>query len=66
MLLLVLILFTVGSIVCAVANNFIKMLVGRSIQDTEDRDIIALTEILITDTILLRERDNYFALISIV
>jgi len=42
------------------------MLVGRSIQGTGGGGIIALTEILITDMVPLRERGNYFALISIV
>jgi len=66
LLLLALTLFTVGSIVCAVSKNFTMMLVGRSIQGTGGGGIIALTEILITDMVPLRERGNYFALISIV
>lgn len=66
MLLLALTFFTVGSIICAIANNFTKMLVGRSIQGTGGGGIIALTKILITDMIPLRERGNYFALVSIV
>ncbi|MCJ1371476.1 hypothetical protein MMC20_002693 [Loxospora ochrophaea] len=65
-LLVALTLFTVGAIVCAVAKNFTMMLVGRSIQGTGGGGIIALTEILITDLVPLRERGNYFALISIV
>ncbi len=66
LLLLALTFFTVGSIVCAVSKNFTMMLVGRSIQGTGGGGIIALTEILITDMVPLRERGNYFALISIV
>lgn len=66
LLLSALTLFTVGSIVCAVSKNFTMMLVGRSIQGTGGGGIIALTEILITDMVPLRERGNYFALISIV
>lgn len=42
------------------------MLVGRSIQGTGGGGIIAITEIIITDMVPLRERGNYFALISIV
>lgn len=66
LLLVALTFFTVGSIVCAVSKNFTMMLVGRSIQGTGGGGIIALTEILITDMVPLRERGNYFALISIV
>lgn len=66
LLLLALTFFTVGSIVCAVAKNFTMMLVGRSIQGTGGGGIIAITEIIITDMVPLRERGNYFALISIV
>ena len=66
LLLLALTFFTVGSIVCAVAKNFTMMLVGRSVQGTGGGGIIAITEIIITDMVPLRERGNYFALISIV
>ncbi|KAI4112307.1 MAG: hypothetical protein LQ338_008326, partial [Usnochroma carphineum] len=66
LLLLALTLFTVGSIVCAVSRNFTTMLVGRSVQGTGGGGILALTEILITDMVPLRERGNYFALISVV
>ena len=66
LLLIALTLFTIGSIVCAVSQNFTQMLVGRSVQGSGGGGIIALTEILITDMVPLRERGNYFALISIV
>ena len=66
LLLVALTLFTVGSIVCATAKNFTAMLVGRSIQGSGGGGIIAITEIIITDMVPLRERGNYFALISIV
>ncbi|KAL9609598.1 MAG: hypothetical protein Q9167_005641 [Letrouitia subvulpina] len=66
LLLIALTLFTVGSIVCAVSHNFTAMLVGRSVQGTGAGGILSLTEILITDMVPLRERGNYFALISIV
>ncbi|KAL8848058.1 MAG: hypothetical protein Q9221_006918 [Calogaya cf. arnoldii] len=66
LLLLAVTLFTVGSIVCAVSRNFTMMLVGRSIQGTGAGGILALTQILITDLIPLRERGRYFALFNIV
>ena len=58
--------FAIGSIVCAVSKDFTMMLVGRSIQGTGGGGIIAITEIIITDLVPLRERGNYFALIGIV
>lgn len=59
-------LFTVGSVVCAVSHDFTMMLAGRSIQGTGGGGILALTSILITDMVPLRERGNYFALNNIV
>ena len=42
------------------------MLVGRSIQGSGGGGILAMTEIIITDLVPLRERGNFFALIGIV
>lgn len=60
------VLFTVGSIVCAVSYNFTVMLAGRSVQGSGGGGILAMTQILITDMIPLRERGKYFSLINIV
>ncbi|TVY46196.1 Efflux pump [Lachnellula occidentalis] len=57
---LALVLFTVGSIVVAVAKNFTTLLVGRSIQGSGGGGIICLTEIIITDLVPLRERGKWF------
>ncbi|KZF26094.1 MFS general substrate transporter [Xylona heveae TC161] len=53
-------LFTVGAIVAAVANNFTVLLVGRCIQGVGGGGIIALTEIVVTDLVPLRERGKWF------
>lgn len=66
LLLIALALFGVGSIICAVSRNFPTILAGRSIKGTGAGGILALTEIIITDMVPLRERGNFFALISIV
>ncbi|KAI4190384.1 MAG: hypothetical protein L6R41_000836 [Letrouitia leprolyta] len=58
--------FTVGSIVCAVSYNFTMMLAGRSVQGSGSGGILAMTQILITDMVPLRERAKYFSLINIV
>ncbi|KAJ5222929.1 uncharacterized protein N7469_009169 [Penicillium citrinum] len=56
--------FCVGAIVSAVANNFMQMLVGRSIQGVGGGGIIALSEVIITDLVPLRYRGQYFGIFS--
>jgi MFS family permease len=64
MVLIALVFFCVGAIVCAVAKDFTYMLVGRSIQGIGGGGIIALTEVVITDLIPLRWRGQYFGFLS--
>lgn len=59
-----LILFLVGSIVAAVANDFTVILVGRSVQGIGGGGIICLTEIVATDMVPLRMRGAWFAVLS--
>ncbi|KAL8689422.1 MAG: hypothetical protein Q9224_004643 [Gallowayella concinna] len=66
LLLLAMTFFTIGSVVCGISRNFTMMLAGRSLQGTGGGGILALTQILITDMIPLRERGKYYALISMV
>jgi MFS family permease len=47
-----------------VAKNFTVILVGRSIQGIGGGGVIALTEIIATDMVPLRERGKWFAFIS--
>jgi len=53
--------FLAGSIIAAVANNFTVILVGRSIQGIGGGGIICLTEMVVVDTVPLRERGKYFS-----
>lgn len=64
-LLLSVLLFTVGAIVAAVAQNFTTLLVGRSIQGIGGGGINSLFEILITDLVPLRQRGTYFGFQSL-
>jgi MFS family permease len=48
--------FTVGSIIAALAKGFDIIIVGRSIQGIGGGGIIALTGIVVTDMVPLRER----------
>jgi MFS family permease len=65
-LLVALTLFTIGAILCGVAQASTLMLVGRTVQGAGVAGILTLTSALITDLIPLRHRGNYFALMSIV
>ncbi|KAF7871489.1 hypothetical protein EAF04_003596 [Stromatinia cepivora] len=53
-------LFGIGSILAAVANNFTLMLVGRSIQGIGGGGILSLGEVLVTDLVPLSVRGAYF------
>lgn len=64
MVLIALLFFCVGAIVCAVAKNFTYMLVGRTIQGVGGGGIIALGEVIITDIVPLRHRGKYFGIMS--
>ncbi|KAI9814205.1 MAG: hypothetical protein M1827_003371 [Pycnora praestabilis] len=64
MLLSAVTLFTVGAVVCGLARDFAIMLVGRSIQGVGSGGIVALTYIIVTDLVALRERGKWFGLIS--
>ena len=65
LLLIALLFFTVGALVCALAQNITTLLVGRSIQGLGGGGIISLTEILITDLVPLRERGKWFGFQSL-
>lgn len=55
------VLFLVGTIVCALSHDMTLMLVGRTIQGAGGSGIIALTNVLITDLVPLRHRGNWVA-----
>ena len=56
--------FLVGAIIAGVSKNFTMMLVGRSIQGIGGGGIIALTEVIVTDLVPLRQRGAYFGIMS--
>ncbi|KAF7888709.1 uncharacterized protein EAF02_003250 [Botrytis sinoallii] len=58
------VLFGIGSILAAVANNFTLMLVGRSVQGIGGGGILSLGEILVTDLVPLSVRGAYFGYIG--
>ena len=63
-LLLALMFFTAGAVIAALANNFALMLVGRSTQGVGGGGISALTYVIVTDMVTLKERGKWFGLIT--
>ncbi len=49
-------LFTLGAIIAALANDFTLLLVGRSIQGIGGGGLMALTYVIVTDMVTLRDR----------
>lgn len=63
-ILISLVFFAVGAVICAIANDFTFMLIGRSIQGVGGGGIISLSEVIITDLVPLRWRGQYFGILS--
>ncbi|KAF3052918.1 hypothetical protein E8E11_011635 [Didymella keratinophila] len=63
MLLLSLVFFTVGTILCSIAHNFTVLLTGRSIQGIGGGGIITATQVIFCDIVPLRQRPKYFAIV---
>ncbi|MCJ1413683.1 hypothetical protein MMC32_000007 [Xylographa parallela] len=64
LLLIALTLFTLGAIVAGVAHNVAMLLVGRCIQGVGGGGIIALSYIIITDMVGLRERGKWIGIVN--
>lgn len=52
-------LFTVGTLICCLANDFTQLLAGRSVQGVGGGGIIVLVLVITTDIIPLRQRPKY-------
>ena len=59
------VLFTIGSIICSIANGFTLLLVGRCVQGIGGGGIVALTYVIVSDMVTLRERGKWFGVISL-
>ncbi|KAM3066501.1 hypothetical protein ACMFMG_011999 [Clarireedia jacksonii] len=64
-LLLALTIFTIGAVVSALANSFTLLLVGRSVQGIGGGGLMALTYVIVTDMVTLRDRGKWFSIISL-
>jgi MFS family permease len=65
-LLVTVLIFGVGAILCAISQDYMLMLVGRTVQGVGAGGFIGLTTVVITDMVPLRERGTYYAQISAV
>jgi EmrB/QacA subfamily drug resistance transporter len=64
MLIISILLFTLGTLLCApLANNFTTLLVGRSIQGIGGGGVITLGQVIYADIVPLRQRPKYFSLV---
>ncbi|KAF2707619.1 MFS general substrate transporter [Pleomassaria siparia CBS 279.74] len=59
-----LILFLIGAVVAATAENFTVILISRSIQGIGGGGITCLTDMIITDLVPLKYRGNFFSVLS--
>lgn len=64
MIMTALVFFLIGAIVGGTAQSFTAVLAGRSLQGIGGGGLIALSEIVVTDVVPLRERGNWFGIIS--
>jgi MFS family permease len=60
-----LLIFTVGTIVCSVANTIAILLAGRCVQGIGGGGLVALTYVVVADMVSLRERGKWFSIISL-
>ncbi|KAK6005961.1 hypothetical protein QM012_006371 [Aureobasidium pullulans] len=62
--LLTLCIFGIGAIIAAVAHNYTLLLLGRTVQGVGGGGFVGLTTVVITDLVPLRERGQFYALVS--
>lgn len=61
-----LVVFFVGSLICAVADSISLLLAGRAIQGVGSAGLNILVNICVSDLFALRDRGLYFGLLSVV
>jgi MFS family permease len=65
-LLLAIVVFFVGSLISALAENIAMLLAGRGIQEIGGSGLLTLVNIAISDLFSLRDRSLYYGLTSVV
>lgn len=66
MILLALIAFTVGAVICGVAHHISVLLLGRSIQGIGGGGLLTMTFVLMADLLTLQERGKFLGVIAII
>lgn len=61
-----LLIFAAGAIICAVSHNWTVMIAGRTVQGTGGGALISLTTVTVTDLAPLRQRGKLYAVVAIV
>lgn len=56
--------FLIGAVIASIANDFTRMLIGRSLQGIGGGGIITLTAIVIADIVPLCYRAKYFGMLG--
>lgn len=64
-LLSALLFFTVGTIICSVANKIAVLLAGRCVQGIGGGGLVSLTYVIVADMVPLRDRGKWFSIISL-
>ncbi|KAF1979111.1 MFS general substrate transporter [Bimuria novae-zelandiae CBS 107.79] len=57
-------LFSLGTVVCCIAQNFRTLLAGRSVQGVGGGGALALVLVVMTDVVPLRQRPKYYSLVQ--
>lgn len=65
MLVLSLLLFTIGGIICGVAQDISVLLLGRSIQGSGAGGLLTLTYVIMADELTLQERHKAISVMSL-
>ncbi|KAF1913359.1 major facilitator superfamily domain-containing protein [Ampelomyces quisqualis] len=63
LLVLSLVFFTIGTILCSVSRHFTMLLTGRCVQGVGGGGIITLTQVIFCDIVPLRQRPKYFPMV---
>lgn len=61
-----LVIFGVGSVICAVAHTYHVLIAGRTVQGFGGGGLLALNVVLVTDLVPLKARGGFYGIISIV
>ncbi|KAJ5081198.1 major facilitator superfamily domain-containing protein [Penicillium angulare] len=64
LLFLVVVVFTIGTILCSVSHSFSLLLTGRSLQGVGGGGIMAACLVITTDIVPLRQRPTYYAIVQ--